>query len=369
LNRSPTWFDKWWGEYQRQPQTDFADRSRAPHTCPQQMPGSIGQAVIQVRRRLEAGRTAPTRYGLIGHRAIRDELERLGITPRPSLATIQRILGRHELTHRPQAEADTAYYPEVVAWMPNAIHATDIITKHLHGGQVVQNLHTFDHYTHAVHLSQHADKRSTTIRAHVLGSWADLGLPVLLQLDNESSFRGGHTHPRVIGQVLRLCLFVGVHVLFIPYYEAKRNYWVEGFHSLWVQAFWSRQTFHTLGQIQREAPKFSRWYHTRYRPPSLAGQTPAQRRDGCQVVRLTPPVVNLIPDRLPITQGRINFIRKVDPMGTINVLNQSWSVGRKWIGEYVWVGVDTAQQTLTIWHKPDEDAAWHQIKVPSALSS
>jgi putative transposase len=362
LNRSISWFDKWWGEYQSHPHTDFADHSRAPHTSPHQTPSSIEQAVIRVRRTLEAGQTAQTRYGLIGHRAISGELERLGLRPLPSLATIQRILGRQGLTHPRGVAAETAYYPEVVAWMPNAIHATDIITKHLHGGQVVQNLHTFDHYTHAVHLSQHADKRSTTIRAHLLGSWADLGLPVIVQLDNESSFRGGHTHPRVIGQVLRLCLFVGVEVLFIPEYEAKRNHWVEGFHSLWIQAFWSRHTFPSLDQIHREAVTFSRWYHTRYQPPSLAGQTPAQRRDGFQEVRLTPALLDLIPETLPITKGRINFIRKVDPMGKIKVLNQRWSVGRKWIGEYVWVVVDTAKQTLTIWHKPDQQAPWQHIK-------
>ena len=32
LGRSPRWFDKWWAEYHRNPHTDFADRSRAPHT-------------------------------------------------------------------------------------------------------------------------------------------------------------------------------------------------------------------------------------------------------------------------------------------------------------------------------------------------
>jgi transposase-like protein len=40
LYRSDTWLAKWWTLYQRQPQTDFADRSRAPHPCPHQtLPG------------------------------------------------------------------------------------------------------------------------------------------------------------------------------------------------------------------------------------------------------------------------------------------------------------------------------------------
>jgi len=362
LSRSTRWLDKWWAEYRRHPTTDFADRSRAPHSTPGQTPLAVRQAIRSIRQWLESGQTADTRYGLIGHRAIRHELQRLGIKPVPSLATIQRVLAGYDLTHPRGAAADTAYYPELVAWTPNAIHATDIITKHLYGGHVVQNLHTFDHYTHAVYISQHADKTSAAVRAHLLGTWGRVGLPVIQQLDNEGSFRGGHSHRRVIGQVVRLCLFVGVEVLFIPEYEAKRNHWVESFHSLWVQAFWSRQRFGNLTHVQSEAPTFLRWYHTRYRPPSLAGKTPAQMRRGFKPVLLTPPLRRLIPARLPITQGRIHFIRKVDLMGNIRMLNETWLVGRQWVGQYVWVVVDTAQQMLTIWHKPDSQASWKRIK-------
>jgi hypothetical protein len=361
LQRSPAWFGKWWAEYRRHPRIDFADRSRAPHTSPMRTPPAVEQALIAIRQTLEAGQSAETRYGLIGHRAIHGELGRLGIKPLPSVATIQRILARHGLTHRRGATTDRAYYPGPIAWEPNAIHATDIITRHLHGGPVVQNVHTFDHYTHAVHLSQHPDKTSATIRAHLLQVWTHLGIPVLQQFDNEASFRGGQSHRRVIGQVVRLCLFVGVEVLFIPEHEAKRNHWVEGFHALWVRAFWSRKHFRHLGEVEAEAPTFLRWYHTRYRPPSLAGKTPMQMRRGFQAVRLTAGLRRLIPQRLPISRGRVHFIRKVDVMGKVHMLNETWLIGRPWIGEYVWAVVDTAQQTLSFWHKPQPQAVWKHI--------
>jgi hypothetical protein len=70
LDRSPRWFDKWWAVYQGHPQTDFADRSRAPHTSPQQMPPTVVQAMVATRRILEQAATPATRYGLIGARAI-----------------------------------------------------------------------------------------------------------------------------------------------------------------------------------------------------------------------------------------------------------------------------------------------------------
>jgi len=326
------------------------------------MPSHVEQAVIHIRQLFEAANTPETRYGLIGHRAIRAELARLQISPLPSGMTIQRILARHGLTQPRGVAHDTAYYPELVAGIPNAIQATDIITRYVRGGEEIQNFHTLDHYTHAVHLSPSADKTSLSAALHLRATWAKLGIPLIQQFDNENAFCGGHTHPRVMGRVVRLCLFVGIQPLFIPIYEAKRNYWIESFHSLWVQAFWSRQEFRDLAHVQAEVPTFIRWYHTRYQPPCLHGKTPAQIRRGFQPIRLTVPLRRLIPETLPITAGRIHFIRKVDLNGRIRLLNETWTVGRHWIGEYVWATVDTAAQNLTIWHKTEAEARWKQLK-------
>jgi hypothetical protein len=182
-----------------------------------------------------------------------------------------------------------------------------------------------------------------------------LGIPVLQQFDNEAAVRGGQSHRRVIGQVVRLCLFVGVEVLFIAEHEAKRNHWVEGFHALGVKAFWSRKRFRHVGDVPA-------LLSLALSAPSLAGKTPMQMRRGFQAVRLTAGLRRLIRHRLSISQGRVYFIRKVDVMGKVHMLNETWSIGRPWIGEYVWGVVDTAQQTLSFWHKPQPQAAWKHIK-------
>ncbi|MBI4672228.1 MAG: helix-turn-helix domain-containing protein [Chloroflexi bacterium] len=197
LRRSLSWVAKWWAEYRHNPKTDFADPSRAPHTVSRCIPLAVARAVVNLRRTLEAARTPETKYGFIGARAIRTELERQHITPLPSLATIQRILMRHALTHPQGAGQDSAYYPGIVAWTHNVLHATDIIIRYVQGGEAIHNFHTFDHYSHAAHLSQHADKTSATTGQHLLETWADLGLPLFQQFDNEDCFKGGHTHPRV----------------------------------------------------------------------------------------------------------------------------------------------------------------------------
>ena len=362
LRRSRAWFYKWWTLFQRHPQLELGSRSRVAHTIPNKTPAAIEKTVVRIRRALEAAKTPSTRYGLIGHRAIRAELERLGVDPLPSLPTIQRILYAHAMTRRAAEEGEQVYYPYLPARCINAIQATDIITRHLRGGQVVQNFHTFDLSSHAVHLTQASDKRSTTACRHLLETWADLGLPRLAQFDNEDSFRGGHTHALVLGAVVRLCLYVGVEPLFIPFYEAKRNHWVEGFHGLWVRAFWSKYQFRDLAHVQRQVRWFLRWYHERYQPPSLAGKTPSQMREGARPVLLTPELRRLIPEPLPVTAGFIHFVRRVDVDGGIVLLNQAWTVGRRFAGRYVWARVETESQVLTIWHRKDSDAAWRQIK-------
>jgi putative transposase len=363
LDRSLRWFDKWWAEYQRNPETDFANRSRAPHRSPHQTPASVVAAVLALRHLLEQGASSQMRYGLIGARAIWARLKELHVSPLPSVPTIQRILAQHHLTHPLGAATSAAYYPWPLAWDINAIFATDIITKHLRGGAEIQNFHTIDHYSYAVCLTQHLDKTSRTSCVHLLKTWAKLGLPALQQFDNEGTFCGGHTHPHILGQVVRLCLFCGVEPLFTPYYEPKRNYQIESFHSLWVSSFWSRHEFATLGEVQAESPLFWRWYMKHYYPPALSDQTPAQVRCGARVRLLSARLRRLIPQgRLPLTAGRIHFLRKVDPTGALEILNEVWRLSSKWSGEYVRATINTAQQTIAFWHQANAKASWQLIK-------
>lgn len=363
LGRATSWFDKWWAIYRHDPYNDLRDRSRAPHTSPQQLPSEVAQTVVTLRRTLEAAQTSNTKYGLIGPRAIQGRLDELKVRPLPSPSMIQRILQLHELTHPVGAGQTKAYYPWPLAWDVNVIQATDIITRHVCGGEAIENFHTIDHFSQAIWLTQHADQTSATTRAHLLKTWAFLGLPLIHQFDNEGAFCGGHTHPRVIGQVVRLCLFCGVEPWFTPVYEAKRNYQVETFHSLWVKSFWSRQRFRNLAHVQREAPTFWHWYHFHYRPPALHGKTPAQMRRGGAVVRLTADLRRLIPEgRLPITAGRLHVMRRVNDAGQINLLNETWPVGAKWIGEYVRAAINTAEQTITFWHQSETEADWQLLK-------
>jgi len=222
LHRSESWFDKWWAEFRANPGSDLADHSRARLKVASVVSPELEAMVIGLRQSFETAK-----YGFIGARAIWGRLLDLKVEPLPSESTIQRVLARHSLTHPLGAGAEGAYYPWLVAWEANAIQATDIITRHLKGGLEIQNFHTMDWFTHAAYLSQHLDKTTDTACAHLLKSWENLGIPWIHQFDNEGSFCGGHTHPNVIGRMVRLCLWCGVEAIFTPVYEPKRNHQIE----------------------------------------------------------------------------------------------------------------------------------------------
>ena len=130
-----------------------------------------------------------------------------------------------------------------------------------------------------------------------------------------------------------------------------------------MEAFWSRHTFRNRSDVHHESLLFQRWYHHIYRPPALSGKTVAQMRHGVCIVRLTPELRRLIPDtHLPITAGRIHFVRKVQTTGEIELLNEAWQVGHRWSGEYIRATLNTAEQRLTFWHKRDATSDWRLLK-------
>jgi transposase InsO family protein len=367
LKRSRQWVYVWGWHYATDPHTDFTDGPRTPHHLPSQTSLEVERLIVALRKELEAGESEAMPYGLIGASEIQARLEGLGIAPAPSEATIQRILAKRDLTHALGAANASAYYPYPPAWAPDALHATDIVVRYLRRQHKVYNFHSIDVYTHRVALTPMLNNTSATACAHLCQAWESLGLPRLQQLDNEGAFCGGHTHPRVIGKVVRLCLFCGIEPFFTPTYEPKRNHWVENFHELWDQAFWSRTRFTSLTHQQAEQPKFERWYGQVYRPPALGGATIAQFTRDMTFHTLTPDLAALLPDyaagspRLPLTAGYIHLMRKVRADGSVELLNDVWMVGRRWAGEYVRASIDLGQRQIAFWYQADAESRPHVL--------
>jgi transposase InsO family protein len=328
------------------------------------MRSEIEEAVVRIRKVLEERSDPELKYAFIGAPTIRTELKRTSLRPLPSVRAIERALQRRGLTQprrkRKHPNEPTAYCPLPVAQNPDDVHALDIVIRHLLGGERVCSFHLLDLASRYPVLRQYPNKSAVSAKSLLVAAWQTVGLPTLLQIDNEATFCGGYRHKRVFSQVVRLCLTVGVEVIFIPFYSPQKNADIESFNSDWDLAFWQRERFRDLTHVQQECQIFERWYRTRHEPPALEGLTPADvRTDFIPCLLSADFDLHLVERRLPLISGRVHFIRLVNSLGQINLLNESWIVEKQaeeLVGEYVWATISTAEQRLRIYHQKAADA-------------
>jgi hypothetical protein len=359
LRRHRSWVYKWISYRTQHPWTRFRSRSRAPHHHSNQLPAVVARRVLRLRRRLERHASPQTRFAGIGARTIQAGYRQRYGHP-PSLSTIQRLLERNGCTTsaRPKRKR---YRPHPPAEYPNAVQATDIITRWITGGAVVQAFHTVDVYSNDAASTIHAHKTASDARQHLLHTWKTQGIPDLAQFDNESAFSGGR-YARQISQVVRLCLYFGIAVLFTPLGEADYNWPAETFNALWAKDCWNRHHFSRRGDVPRVQRAFLNWYRTEYVAPRQA-DTPARLRRGHRIHRLPTSWAAHVPDPLPICAGQLHAVRRVDPAGYVSFLNMPIRIGKRFIKRYVWLTLDTGAQQLTVWYQPRAGAGWRQLKV------
>ncbi len=99
-----------------------------------------------------------------------------------------------------------------------------------------------------------------------------------------------------------------------------------------------------------------------YAPPILVDTTPQQAQRREPIHRLTANQVAHLPDPMPITAGRIHFIRQVKPDGSTTVLNETWKVSKRLAGKYVWVTLITHSRRLEIWYQRSAQHHWRLLK-------
>lgn len=358
IGRSRGWLSKWRQRYGQLGAKGLHSQSRCPRQCPQAWPASMRKIIVQTRRRLVRAQA-----GLVGARAIHRELRKL--MPRralPSERTIGRVLSQAKLIAQPVADC-AAYFPAPSEELSGSLDALDWTCRYLEGGAKIYAFHTLNLRTRAMTQTLADNKSLATVQQHVLDGWKTLGTPHFLQTDNDAIFCGGYKAPRIFGTFLRLCLFVGVELIFLPYAEPKCNSAVEHLNGLWGgPAFWQRHHFRCPGDVHRLSPAFLSWYRDDYTPPMLDGLTPGQAQGREDRPRLTRALLHLFPNPLPITAGRVHFLRRVQPEGTIRLLNEYWRVGKRLAGHYVWATLTTHCHTLEIWHRRNPHADWTLTK-------
>jgi hypothetical protein len=162
-------------------------------------------------------------------------------------------------------------------------------------------------------------------------------------MDNESSFNGGRTHPYVIGRVPRLMLLMGTELIYSPYYHPESNAFVERFHQDYGKNVWKKIQLRDLAHVRQASARFYGRYRISRHHSELNGQSPASLHfaDSPRLLRND----FVLPNPLPITEGKIHFMRAVSEDGVIPVFNVNWSAGSAQPRQGVWATLSITMRT------------------------
>lgn len=356
LGQSLAWVHKWRGRFlEKGDLADLKDRSRAPKRCPKRITATLRQAIKVARKQLEAEAKQPKELSYIGARAIRNRLKREGYLDIPSRASIERILTQEALTN-PHEIQEKVEYPGLHPTQPHQLTQVDIVPRYLPGGPLVSCFNGIDVVSRYPDGDQSLQKSSGDAVQFVLLIFQTMGIGEYTQFDNEPCFSGGVTHPGVIGKVARACLYVGTQPVFSPFDHPESNSFVERFHQDYLKNTWDKQEMPDLPTVRSNSAPFFELYRHSGHHSALEGHSPAEIHWAQPVMKL-PDTFHLPEGRLPLTAGKIHYIRLVLTDHQISVANLLWSVPKAEVGTGVWATLDICLPgaKLLIYDKAPDD--------------
>ena len=340
---------------QRLDRVDWSNQSNAPRAHGRQTKTSVQRRVLALRRELRQ-----SDLGFVGAQAIQDALRTECPHRRlPSLRTIGRILKRHgalDAVRRVRRSAPPAgwYLPEVAAGTAE-LDAFDVIEDlPLEGGPRLDVLTTRALWGPVCGAWISAAMRARWLCERLETHWRAHGCPAYAQFDNDSRFQGTHTHPDVLGQVIRFCLSLGVTPVFAPAREHGPQNLNESFNHLWQQKVWHRFHHASALAFQARSDRFVAAYQRRR----------AAREDHAPGRRPFPKRWTLDLHQRP--RGMVIYLRRTDEFGAIRVLGHRLEVDAQWVHRLVRAEVDLEAQQIRCYRlrrrAPDEQPLVRTIK-------
>jgi putative transposase len=351
LGVSARWLYKWIRRYRDGREDWCSSGSRTPRHSPTRTPAWIEDAIERIRHELEKD---PREFW--GALTIQYRLqEETGV--RVGLWSINRILKRRELVRRPEKRFPPKgkAYPVFPAHTGvNVVHQFDLVgPRYLRGSSGRYYFHNLiDAHSRSVAINPEQSKVNTDALDALKSGWGRLGIPDHLQIDNQWPLWGSPRHPRSLGIVLRLCLYLGVEPIFIPIEEPWRNGIIERFHWTFDQKFFRAETFTGQQHLYSRARAFEEFHNTQHRHAPLAGRTPAQVVAGSSVPRRT------IPQDFPWpilkqrpSDGTIHLIRFIRSNRVLDIFGERFLVPKDLVYEYVRASILVKEQTIVLTHQ------------------
>jgi hypothetical protein len=363
LGKSKSWFMKWWKRYRTGDKEWYKDLPKRPHTIRKKIDGRIENTVIAIRKSLMDGTEDSTKYSFLGPESIKFQMEELGYKPSeiPSQSTIKRIIKRNKLRvntkERYKRVRSKGRYTLLKPEFIDEMHQIDFVgPRHIKGFGSINSIHLKDVVGRQVAGKQYIEKSMDNVLSFLLEYWKSHPLPRYLQVDNGMSFVGDYIRPRSFSRFVRLCLYMGIEVVFIAPAKPWMNGTIEEFNKGFDRLFWKQETFTDLEDIRIKSEIFyarqNKFNERKLRDTDLMSISPK---------RMLQPDFEIDVNNIPLVAGKIHFIRVLGSKGDISVLNEKFHVGGEYIGEYSWATVDTKEQSLVIFYN-DEEMVVREIK-------
>jgi transposase InsO family protein len=343
LGKSKRWFFKWLKRYRHDGENWSQDLSRKPHHTRERINKTMEQAIIDTRKKLEA-----TLYAQIGALNIRWHLENQGLNAVP-VSTINKVLKRGNLVKkRHRYEPKGTDYPVLKVSQSNFLHQFDVVgPRYLKTDGRFYSANTIDAYDRRCCINPVRRQTKSDILACLIRCFQILGIPEYLQMDNKLPTRGSNRYPHSLGLVIRLCLYLGIQPIFIPISEPWRNGIIEKFQDVFDKMFFRSQYFIDFSHLVSQAKGFEAFHDSNHRYSTLEGKTPAEKRSGD--IKYLPKNFRL-PSKLSIANGYVHLVRFVRSNRILDIFGEKFSMPTQLEYEYVWVTIDTGQETLSIYH-------------------
>lgn len=359
--RSQNWVYKWQARYASKGWEGLQSQSRAPKRHGRKLSRRMEKAILRIRSELEAEAASGKGLKYIGPQAIRTRLRKRRYKVVPSYSTIARVLRRAGMS-RPQEAEPKIVYPHLKPTAPLQLVQVDIVPHFLKGGMRVPCFNAIDVVSRYPTGNAYARRRAVDAVTFLIQVWQEIGIPHYTQVDNESCFSGGMTHRYVLGQVVRLALFVGTQLVFSPVYHPKSNSFVERFHQDYNRHVWEDTYLRDLKQVRQKANVFFQRYRQSLHHSALEEQSPAQVH--AQVTgTLLPSDFQRPRSKLPLVAGQLHFLRRVQADKTVSVLNVAWSVPSAAPDDGVWVtlSLTPASASLMVYDQAPDSATRHKL--------
>ena len=326
------WVNKAQG--QRLDRVDFTNRK--PGRAWNRTPAELEQRIL-------AARTSLREHSILGEYgpdAIGSALRQDGAVAKlPGRTTIYRVLARHGLldgAHRQRRPAPPKgwYLPAVAAGRAELDSFDFIDDLKIADGPLVSVLTGVSlHGALADAWIMPRPRAVSTVDA-LLERWRLDGLPEYAQFDNDTLFQGAHQFAHSVGRVSRLCLALGIVVVFAPPREPGFQNAIEGFNGLWQSKVWQRHRVPDVPTLQAVSARYIEAYRAKT----------ARRRDAAPNRRAFPRGFSLDLNA-PLT-GTVIYLRRSDAAGAVQMLGTTFPVDKQWVHRLVRCEVDFTHQRI-----------------------